>query len=440
MRNADVKPGLHAAGRRRAARQRTISGVEGLETCFWLVTKTVVLAALLMALPGSRASAQISGEPDPEKVRMRLGPLMMNPTISLTNAGVDNNVFNAAAGDAPKRDFTVTVTPATDFWLRFGPTWVTGNIKEDIVWYQQYSSERAANTSYGVGWRVPASRVVLQTGVTYLNARDRPGFEIDARSERNELGYSGKLELRTFSSMSLVANASRLRVDYDKDAAFLGANLQRELNRVSTTLGGGLEYQVSTLTSFSLNLSRMQDQFEFSPLRDSNSNVATFGVEFKPDALIKGSATIGYRDFRPASADLAAFKGTTAAVNLSCSLFDMTRIAVIATRDIQYSYDVNQPYYLQNGAELSIAQQIFGPLDVVGRLGQQSLAYRDRTGAEVQAPDRVDRVHRYGGGVGYHLGKELRLGINVDKYNRRSVVASRQYDDLRIGSSLTYGF
>ena len=44
-----------------------------------------------------------------------------------------------------------------------------------------------------------------------------------------------------------------------------------------------------------------------------------------------------------------------------------------AIRDVQYSFEANQPYYLQTGIEGSIAQQIFGPFDVVGRGGVQSL-------------------------------------------------------------------
>src|SRR5262249_55080341 len=257
-----------------------------------------------------------------------------------------NNVFNEAADQGPKRDFTLTVTPATDFWLRLGSSWVTGNIREDLVWFEQYSSERAANTSYGLGWRVPLNRLVLRTGTTYVNTRERPGFEIDARSRRNELGFAGSVEVRAFSKTSIAVNASRQRVDFDKDAVFLNSNLQYELNRTSTTVGAALKYQATPPPTFSLNLARLEDRFEFSSLRDSNSTAATFSVTFDPVALIKGGATFGYRDFEPVVPGLAAFRGATAAVNLSYVLLGMTRFGVIATRDVQYSFDVNQPYYL----------------------------------------------------------------------------------------------
>src|SRR5215471_19798646 len=108
------------------------------------------------------------GSDDPENVRMRIGPVMLNPTIALTNLGVDNNVFNEPDDQNPKEDFTFTVTPASDVWLRMGSTWLTATIKEDLVWYQKYSSERTANTFYNGSWRVPLNRLVLKFGGSYL--------------------------------------------------------------------------------------------------------------------------------------------------------------------------------------------------------------------------------------------------------------------------------
>ena len=67
----------------------------------------------------------------------------MNPTISMPNIGIDTNVFNDPANVTPRRDFTVTVPPKTDLWLRMGRTWLSGVIAEEIVWYQNYTTERS---------------------------------------------------------------------------------------------------------------------------------------------------------------------------------------------------------------------------------------------------------------------------------------------------------
>src|SRR5207245_888378 len=136
----------------------------------------------------SRASAQSGGrgEPDISKAHVRFSRLLLNPTIALTNLGIDTNVFNEPDQRTPKRDFTLTVTPQTDLWLRMGRSWVTGHVKEDLVWYKEFASERSANNSVTVGWLLPLNRLLLNADTAYLRTRDRPGYEIDARSERNE--------------------------------------------------------------------------------------------------------------------------------------------------------------------------------------------------------------------------------------------------------------
>ena len=393
----------------------------------------------MVSSPLARAQSPEPGAPDPSKVRVRIGPLWLNPTLALTNAGVDTNVFNEADQLAPKQDFTVTVTPATDLWLRFGRTWLNGTIKEDLVYYNKYASERSANNSYKIGWLVPLNRLTLNAGADYLNTRERPGFEIDARSQRNELAYNGAVEIRALSKTFFGVRGEHRKVNYDKAAVFLNSNLQFELNRTMTTGALTVRHQLTPLTSLTVDVSREQDRFEFSPPRDSNSTLVSGGLKFDPFALIKGGASFGYRDFQPLSSGLPGYKGGTAAVDLSYVALGSTKLGVTATRDVQYSYEINQPYYLLTGTTGSIAQQIFGPLDVVGRVGVQRLDYRNRAGAVVAVSGRTDYVHSYGGGIGYRIGRDIRIGFNIDHGHRTSAVDIRQYNGLTYGTSVTYG-
>jgi hypothetical protein len=155
---------------------------------------------------------------------------------------------------------------------------------------------------------------------------------------------------------------------------------------------------------------------------------------------LKGSATFGYRDFKPLQSDVPGYKGSIAAVDLSYVALGSTKVSVQAGRNVQYSYDINQPYYVQTGITASLAQQIFGPVDVVGRIGAEQLVYRDRAGAIVAASNRTDDIRSYGGGVGYHLGRDFRIGFNVDNARRTSAVRGREYEGLRYGAAVTYGF
>ena len=401
----------------------------------------LVLFLLIVVSAADRAAAQTpDGAPDPANVRIRLGPVWMSPRLELTNLGVDTNVFNEPDSANPKKDFTATVTPSTDLWLRMGRSWLQLNIREDLVWYQKYSTERAANTSYRLSWKMRLNRLFVTVAPDYLHTRDRPGFEIDTRPPRTEYGGKADVEVRALARTYLALNGSWRRVDFDKDAMFDERNLQFELDRTVTEAGVSLRHHLTPLTAIALNVGRSQDRFEFSPLRDSNSTGVSGSVSFDPHALLKGGASFGYRDFEPLSPGVPAYKGITTTGDLAYTLLGMTRFAVQFRRDVSYSYDVNQPYYLESGVGASIAQQIYGPVDVVGRVNASRLAYRDRTGATIEVPDRVDYVRLYGVGVGYRMSSGLRIGFNLDHQHRISDVADRQYNGLKYGTSVTYAF
>lgn len=401
------------------------------------MTRHVLLTVLLLAA----SPAVWAQPPDPSaNAKVRIGPLALTPTVSITNAGVDTNVFNEPSQAGPKKDFTATIEPRTDLWLHVGRSLVSGEITEDLVWFNKYADQRSVNNRYKLGVLVPLTRLNLNGGVTFLSTRERPGFEIDARARRTEVEYDGGVEFLALSKTYLGVAGRRQKTDFDKDVVFLNSNLHDELNRTLTSGAVTIRHELTSLTTLSLEAGVQHDRFPFNPLRNSDSTRVAATVKFDPFALLKGNVTFGFRDFKPADPKLAGYRGSTAAVNLTYVASGSTKLAVMVARDVQYSFDVNQPYYLQTGVTASLSQQIFGPVDVVGRFGFQRLEYRDRAGTAVLAPDRTDHIRSYGGGVGYHLGREVRLGFNVDNARRTSPVANRQYEGLRYGTAVTYEF
>jgi hypothetical protein len=378
-------------------------------------------------------------EPDPTRVRMQLGPVLLNPTLALNNAGLDTNVFNQADDTRADRDFTIALTPATDWWLRMGRTWLTGTIKEDFVWFQTFSSERSVNGSYAVGWVAPFNRMSFNAGGNWVRTRERPGFEIDERARRKEAAGLGSIELKALARTFFGVRGERRTIEFDHDELFLSTRLETELNRTITTTAITMRHQLTPLTSFGAAVGRQEERFDLSPLRDSDSNRYDFSLAFDPFALINGSIQIGFRDFKPLAPDVPGYQGSTANVNLAYVALGSTKVGGLISRDIQYSHDVNQPYYLQTGFSGSIAQQIYGPIDVEGRLGAQRLKYADRQGVLVAVSERVDRIRGYGFGVGYRLGRDLRVGFNIDKQRRTSPITDHEYEGFRYGLTSTYG-
>lgn len=390
----------------------------------------------------ARTAAQGTGStpPDVSRANVHVGRLLLKPTIALTNLGIDNNVFNQADQDGPRSDFTITVTPQTDLWLRMGRSWLIGNVREDLVWYKEFASERSANDNARLGWLLPLNRLVLNVDGSYLSTRDRPGFEIDARSQRHEFAYHGSAEIRVGFKTYLGLRGDRQTIKFDGGAEFNRVSLREALNRTLTSEGATVRYQLTPLTGLMLDVGRSRDRFVFSPIRDSDSTSVIAGIKLDPFALIKGSATIGYRHFEPLSSAVPDFKGITASADLSYVAFGRTRLGVRAIRDVQYSFDISQPYYLLTGVTVSLAQQILGPVDAIGRVGVQQLTYRQLAGTSADVPQRIDDVNSYGGGMGYRLGNNVRIGADVDWQHRASPVINRDYHGLKFGTSVTYGF
>jgi hypothetical protein len=126
------------------------------------------------------------------------------------------------------------------------------------------------------------------------------------------------------------------------------------------------------------------------------------------------------------------------AISLSYVAAGTAKLTVEAKRDIEYSFERTQPYYLLTGFLVTLSQQILGPLDLQARIGRQQLEYSNRVGV-VDLEGRIDHVRVYGGGLGYRANPTLRFGVNVDQQKRDSGIQNRRYSGLRYGVSLIYG-
>jgi hypothetical protein len=242
------------------------------------------------------------------------------------------------------------------------------------------------------------------------------------------------------SKTSIGASVSRTHMVFDENAAFLETRLRTELTRTVTTESINVTHKLTPLTTIALEFGLEDVDFDFSPARDTQSRLVNATISFDPFAILKGSATFGFRDFTPVAPDVPGYQGVTATADLTYTLRGATRLNGKIFRDVQYSFQALQPYYLQTGYSIEAMQQIFGPVDVALRYGRINMAYRDRGDALTAAANRVDHVHTYGAGIGYHLGQDIRISVNIDHQNRDSIVNGRNYDGLRIWTAITYGY
>ena len=274
-------------------------------------------------------------------------------------------MFNAAGEQ--KSDFTFTVGPKVDLWVPVARrALLQGTAATDLVWYAQYDSERSVDPQFALRGEVYLRRVTLFASGQYVNTRQRLNYEVDVRARHLENGANAGVAVRLTPKLSIEAATLLERTRFDSDAVFDGVSLQKTLNQDTTGFSVTGRHHITPLTTLALRYERLKDEFEYSPIRDSNSVRVMPGVEFKPRALITGTAYVGYRRFTPsATRALREFTGLVAQLGLWYTLLGSTTMGVSYSRDLTYSYEVEQPFFINNSVGVSVRRAIGRRFDVI---------------------------------------------------------------------------
>lgn len=401
--------------------------------------KRKCLVLLVCGVLFAPAAAAQSSEDPVETARIQFGPLGLTPTVALTNLGVDTNVFYTV--DDPKKDFTLTLSPGLDSWFRAGRTRLHTRARVDFVYFHTYSSERSIDGALDLRYEARLNRLVPYVEASGRSGRQRLGYEIDLRSRRSDRTLRVGLDARIAGKTTIGVFGKRARVEYDSDAQFFGTYLSEVLNREAESVGVSYKQALTPLTTVVVEASDIRERFTHSSTRNSDSARVDVGFDLASSALISGTGRIGYRKLDGVGGAVPEYRGVVAVVDAGYVLLAATRFTVRFDRDIEYSYEADYPYYLRTGVSATITRHLSETWDIQGTAGRQHLGYRLQTDRLSPSAilDRADRVDTVGGGVGYHFGRNVRFGINLDHYTRRSPLTLRHYEGFRFGTSVTYG-
>lgn len=390
------------------------------------------LAAAAVALAVS-APCQALAQPDtPPPGTLTLGPVRITPSLLLQEMGLDDNVFNEPVD--PKSDFTFTITPKAAVLFRMSRMRLTYNFATDYVYYETYSSERGTNTSSVARAEFDLGRLKPYATIQGLNTRARLNSEVDARARHQDLSYGGGVAFRIASRTDIVVNGSQAKVAYEPGEEFRGVDLEESFNGHRNAVDAGLAFALTPITTLTMVVEREQRRFQLSPDRDSDLWRVAPTFKFSPTGLLSGSASVGYRRFTPLSPTLPAYTGVVSTVNIKALIYTRHEMVAQFSRDVQYSYDLDNDYYIGTGGTLTWTWLLFGPIDVRGTGGRYLMDYRGGPFAD------SDTSTTYGGGVGYRFGTRARLGANITIVRRDSKISpERNYRNQRLFAGLTWG-
>ena len=369
---------------------------------------------------------------------IRFGPLGLSPTVTITNFGIDSNVFNDAAN--PQSDFTLTATPRVLGRLRSGRLLVSGALATGLVYYQKFDDERSIDyatdgrADLDLGWFKPYA------SAQRMDTKDRLNGELDLRAPRISTNVAAGARVLATPRTGFRMEARRASVTFDEASIVDGVPLSETLNSDTTTFEGGLELYLTPLTTLTLTASRQEDRFDQSPERNADSYRVMPTVKFEAPAVIQGSIGVGYRRFDGLAAEMPDFSGVVFQGALSRVLVERTKLDVAVFRDVQYSFEVAEPYYLTTGVRFTVTQQLGEPFDLRGTVSRDRLAYRSQVRDGSTADERQDRLNLFSVGAGYRFLPTLRVGLDLEYARRLSDRADRKYDRVRLLGSAAYGF
>jgi len=402
-----------------------------------------IAAALALLIPAT-ALAQL---PPPRTVdevrkdaRMHIGALYVTPEVQLKELGVDTNVFNQASDQ--QSDFMFNVNPKANAWVPFGRrALLTTSAGTDLVWFSKFTSQRSIDPALGARTELFLNRLTLFGQYDYLNSHERSNQEIDLRTrhiDRSALA-GGAYRLTPKTSVEFTGRLSTLR--YADDGAPLGTRLYETLNRDTTALGGGVIVRVTPLTTFVVRAASETDDYEFSTDRNAKSFRIMPGVEFKPRALISGSASVGFRRFAAQdNVSLPEYTGVVALTALSYTLRGSTTFGATVSRDVHPSFERLQPYYVSTDAGASVRRALGPRFDALVSVDRYLYDYRNFTGAAATEGTnaRTDTTWIYRGSLGYRPSRDTRIAFGVSYAQRNSTTLDfREYDRLRVGVVIT---
>ncbi|MCA1562899.1 MAG: outer membrane beta-barrel protein [Acidobacteria bacterium] len=320
-------------------------------------TAACALLALILFVPDAGAQ-----EPPDEHAPVQLGPIGFRPRLTFTDVGIDSNVFNESVD--PKDDFTLTASPTLEATLRARRLRLTYTSAGEFVYYRTYSSERSTNRSFLLRADLDFARLRLFGSLGAQQTRARMNTEVDARASRKPWSYSAGGAVKLFSRTTLGATIRRDRNSFDPAEQFRGVNLATVFNNDLDVIEGSAGVELTPLTSLAVVVSSERSRFELSPLRDSNTLRIAPTITFSPMGLITGTASLGYRRFDGKDPSLPDYSGLVASGSLSVLLANRFKVDATFTRDVRYSFEEQQPYYLVTGGRGTVTTQLAGGFDV----------------------------------------------------------------------------
>lgn len=367
---------------------------------------------------------------EPRNIAFRMGPVLIAPNVSIPELGYDSNVFDEDVN--PKSDWTVRFTPDLTAYARSGVIQFAVTAGSEFTYYHQYESERSIANQLLGRFDVTLSRVKPWVAGAHVETNQRPNREIDARAKRTDQELSAGVAFDISAIGSLYAMAAFTDGRYGAGEIFKGFDLDQSLSHRAREYSGGLRMQVTPFTMVRFEGRTVDTEFIHDPFRNTTTTGGRGHIDIAPEAVLSGTAFVGFERIDFDDPLVADFRGVTAGGTLRYTILERATIDGTIDRRVQYSFEVDRQYYVETGFDLTYTQRIGGPFDV------QLVGSRRWLDYSAVSPGLKPNVDRWGAGVGYNLQDRSRLAFNFEYAERvEPTRPDRRYDRQRFFATFT---
>ncbi len=367
---------------------------------------------------------------------LSVGPVRFAPGLTIREIGWDDNVFDEPESAFPKEDWVATALPDVSAYTRLRFVRIAAYAAGELMYYNTYESERNVGHQLRGRADVLLSRIRPFVGGGTLETRERPNGEIDTRADRQEDEVSGGVAF-DLSDHSLIYGAAYLAGITYENAFEDGVDLNQALTRDGQNYEAGMKTALTPLLTMQLSASYREDIFTFEPIRNSQNWFGTATFDFAPDAVVAGTVVASYRDVKFSDPGIEPFRGLVGSATLRYSFLEIGRLSAALSRGVEYSFDVEEAYYLEQSLRLAYTHRLSTDVDLQVTGSRATFDYD----ARATLPAHTDTTDTAGGSVGYNFPNRTRIALNYEYTRRRSpALAERNYQRRRAFLSWQYAF
>jgi hypothetical protein len=353
-------------------------------------------------------------EQDLARSRLRLGPVRRIPSVAVTNAGYDNNVF--ATTEGPVGDWSFTIVAGLRFILPLGPKmYFRANVLPSYTWYDKVETRRGFGGTYGADLLGFFNHLSFEVGGASNEDFNLYSSEDPTRVLTTTRDAFGAVEVDLAQRFSVFARGEYQTVRYSNEGQLPGFDGTVN-DRNEAAARGGVRYRITSQWDVAALVEQTWSDFTEDPQTRNNESRAYLLAVHYDRPQFYANLTGGYREGRARDGStFPPYSTGTGSFFLSYFPIRVLEVQGYGRRRVAYSVSGGEPYYFEEriggGLNIQVVRAVL--LRGYAEVGPNKYPIPDPDGEF-----RRDDVTTYGGG----------LSIVIDRFVLTGLVTRSDYE------------